>query len=84
MPDVTVPRETSEFLPIEVNGADGTPLTEFDVALTKWPARPEAWAAAVITDEKPGIVLAGLTHGMWQAWARVSGTVIAAGSIWVD
>lgn len=81
--DLTLPRETSEFVPIPAY-RDGVAITDFDVAITRWPARPTSWDPATVTEGKAGVVAAGLTHGTWQVWANVDGTVIAAGTIWVD
>lgn len=80
--DVTLPRETNEFLPIPVMKDDVARL-DFEVALTRWPAHPTEWTAAVQVGDEAGVVAAGLEPGTWQVWVRVDGTVIAAGSIWV-
>lgn len=82
--DLTLPRETSEFVPIPVY-RDDVLVTDFQVAITRWPARPTVWAPATVPAEGvAGIVAAGLTHGTWQVWANVAGTVVAAGTIWVE
>jgi hypothetical protein len=81
--DLTLPRETSEFIPVPVY-RDDVLVTDFDVAITRWPDRPTTWTQATVLNAKAGIVAAGLTHGTWQVWANIDGTVVSAGTIWVD
>jgi hypothetical protein len=82
--DVTLPRETSEFLPIPVFDDTGVAVTDFEVAVTRWPERPTGWSAATVVGSDAGAVVAGLAHGTHQVWVRRNGTVVAAGMIWVD
>jgi hypothetical protein len=83
--DLVLPRETNEFVPVPVY-RDGVLSTSFEVALTRWPARPTDtdWLPATVINDLAGVSCAGLTHGTWQVWVRVGGTVVAAGTIWVD
>lgn len=82
--DLTLPRETSEFVPVPVYTA-GELITDFEVAITRWPARPTAWAAATVRNGEAGVVASGLPHGTHQVWVRVGGAVVvAAGTIWVE
>jgi hypothetical protein len=81
--DVTLPRETDEFIPVPVY-RDEVLTTTFDTALTRWPARPVAWVPSAVIDGVAGVMATGLTHGTWQLWVRVGSTVIAAGTIWVE
>jgi hypothetical protein len=81
MADVTLPRETTEHLPIPVY-ADDILTTAFEVCLTRWPARPSGWRAAdVDPDGEAGIAVAGLTPGTYQVWVRVNGAVVSAGIV---
>lgn len=82
--DITLPRETSEFVPVPVYQLEVL-VTDFEVAITRWPERPSAWTPAAIRNGEAGVVAAGLVHGTHQVWVRVGGSVIvAAGTIWVD
>lgn len=83
MADITVPRETAEFMEVPVYDGD-TLLTDFLVAVTRWPERPTAWTQAVVQGEVAGVALAGLEHGTHQVWVKVSGTVVAAGTVWAE
>lgn len=84
MADLTVPHETSEFMAIPLTDDDGVAITDFQVAVTRWPARPTAWQAPTIQGDDRGVVLAGLEHGTHVVWANVSGTVISVGSVWAE
>lgn len=84
MPDITVPRETSEFMEVPLTDETGAPITDFQVAVTRWPARPTAWQAPATQGTEKGVVLAGLPHGTHVVWANISGTVLAVGSVWVE
>lgn len=83
--DLVLPRETSEFIPVPVY-RDDVISTNFDVALTRWPARPASgdWSAAAVVGGLAGVNVASLTHGTWQVWVRVGTAVVPAGTIWVD
>lgn len=84
MPDITVPIETAEFVHVPLYDEDGVLITDFETAVTRWPARPTTWTAAVQRGTEYGASIAGLTRGTWQVWARTSGTVTEIGSIWVE
>lgn len=87
MPDITVPRETSEFMELPLTDKDtGAAITDFQVQVTRWPARPApgGWSAATVSGTKRGVVLAGLVRGTHTVWANVGGSVVAVGSVWVE
>lgn len=83
---VTLPRETKEFLPLDVE-ANGAPASTFETAVQRWPARPTSWAPAVLVDGVPGVVVEGLTPGTWTVYVRLTTAqeepVIYAGEIQV-
>jgi len=72
MTALTVPRETVEYVPVDVtvNGVVTTTGIEFAVVLDG--ARPSAWTAAVVLSSRTYVLLTGLTPGQWRIWARVS------------
>lgn len=80
MGDIWVERETSTHVPVPVE-RDGVVVTDFETALTRWPARPTTWTAAVLAGDVPGLVVTGLTPGTYQVWVRVSGAVVPAGTV---
>lgn len=84
MADLTVPHETSEFMAVPLTDDAGAPITDFTVAVTRWPARPVTWEAPAVRGTDKGVVLAGLEHGTHVVWANVGGTVVAVGSVWAE
>lgn len=83
---VTIPHETKEFLPLDVD-ANGAPTSAFETSVVRWPARPGSWAAAVVVDGEPGVIVQDLTPGTWTVWVRLTTAmeepVIYAGEIQV-
>lgn len=67
----TYPRETIEFIPVNVT-RDGTTINAFDIALTRHGERPTTWAPAETLDGKTGILINGLTVGIHKIWARIT------------
>jgi hypothetical protein len=66
-----IPRESVEFVEVQVT-VDGTPATDqVEVATTLGDARPTAWQPATVLDGKTGILIAALPPGTYTVWARV-------------
>lgn len=63
-------RESSAHLDVEVK-VDGVIVTTgHGLAISYKTARPTSWAAPVIVDGKPGVMLSGLASRLWRVWAR--------------
>ena len=77
MGDITVPRETREFVPIPVE-VDDVGSLDFETAVTRWPARPVNldWTQASIDGDDAGVFLEALSRGTYQVWVRVGGSVV--------
>jgi len=66
------PRETVEFQPITIT-VDGTPVTTgVTVALVANGTRPSEWVAPTTLAGKIGVMLTGLTPGLYNVWAKIS------------
>lgn len=72
MTNTSYPRETVEFQPITIT-VDGTPVTTgVTVALVAHGTRPSVWLAPTTLDGKIGVMLTGLTPGLYDVWAKVT------------
>jgi hypothetical protein len=68
----TFPRESVEFLPVSID-VDGAAFDGgFEVCVKPYADRPSGWAAAVVVDDVRGVMLTGMTRGVYRVWARVS------------
>ena len=68
----TYPRESVEFLPVTLT-LDGVAYTGgFEVCIRPYDTRPTGWVAAETVDGVKGIMVSGLTPGLYTVWARVS------------
>ncbi len=68
----TYPRESVEFVAVDVN-VDGVAVTTgVEFALTTGQDRPTTWAAPTTLDGKIGVMTGGLATGYWHVWARIS------------
>ena len=66
------PRETVEFAPITIT-VDGTPVTTgITVALVANGTRPSEWVTPTTLAGKIGVMLTGLTPGLYNIWAKVT------------
>jgi hypothetical protein len=79
------PRETVEFQPVTVT-VDGTPvITGVTFALPANRERPTTWIAPTTLGGKIGVMLTGLTPGLYDIYAKVVSSpetpVIACGSV---
>ncbi len=72
---VTLPRETVEFLPLNVNDGS-TAVTTFQTAVLPYKSRPQPsdWVSAVTIGSEHGFMVQGLTPGMYGVWVRVTST----------
>jgi hypothetical protein len=72
----TYPRETVEWQPITVtktiSGVTTEITTGVTVAITAKGTRPTTWAAPTTLDGKIGVMLTGLTPGLWTIWSRTA------------
>jgi hypothetical protein len=76
MPVNDYPRETNE--PQQVVVLDGTtPVTVgVKIAMTDYHTRPTVWDDPVILDDgSMGVLVDGLSPGVWRVWAKVTGLV---------
>lgn len=82
--DVTVPRETKEFLALTVE-SNGSPTTNFETAVAKWPARPTTWQSAAVLGAEAGVIIENLSVGTYTVWVRVTtaqeAVVVHAGTV---
>ncbi len=68
------PRESVEFQPVPIT-LDGAPYAgDFEVAITPYGTRPATWAAAIPVDGAKGIMITGLSAGLYTVWAKVTDT----------
>ena len=80
------PRESVEWQPINIT-VDGTPvLTGVQVAVVPAGVRPAAWTTPTTLAGKLGVMLTGLTLGLYDIWVQVNGyapetPVVFAGSV---
>ena len=66
------PRESVEFAPITIT-VDGTPVTTgVTVALVANGTRPTTWVTPTTLAGKIGVMLTGLTPGLYNVWAKVT------------
>ena len=66
------PRETVEFQPITIT-VDGTPVTTgVTVALVANGTRPSVWVAPTTLAGKIGVMLTGLTPGLYSVFAKIA------------
>ena len=71
-------RESIEFQPVTVT-VNGTPVTTgVTLAITPNGTRPLAYVAPTTVDGKIGVMVQGLTHGLYDVWAKVNSTPEAA------
>jgi len=67
-------RESIEFQPVTVT-VDGEAVTDgVTFAITPNGARPLAYVAPTTVDGKIGVMIQGLTPGMYRVWAKVVST----------
>jgi len=68
----TYPRETVEFGPITVT-VDGTEvLTGIEVCVALNGTRPNVWVAPTTLAGKIGVMIDGMTPGLYSIWARIT------------
>lgn len=72
---LSFPRETVEFLPLDVNDSVSA-VTTFDTALLPYGAHPTNadWQSALVVSGKRGLMVQGLSRGVYGIWVRVSST----------
>ena len=67
------PRETIEWQGVNVT-VDTVPVTTgVTLAIVPAGARPSAFTAPTILGGKIGVMLTGITPGLWDIWATVGG-----------
>ena len=67
-------RESIEFQPVTVT-VNGTPVTTgVTLAITPNGTRPLTYTAPTMVDGKIGVMVQGLTHGLYDVWAKVNST----------
>lgn len=65
------PRETVEFQPVTVT-VDGTAVTTgVTFAVVAFGTRPVTFAAPTTLGERIGVMVTGLTPGIWQVFAKI-------------
>jgi len=66
------PRESVEFQPVTVT-VDGTPVTTgVQFCITAHGGRPVTWVAPTTLDGKIGVMVTGLTPGLYDIWAQIT------------
>ena len=66
------PRETIEFQPITIT-VDGAPVTTgVTVAIAANGTRPSEWVTPTTLAGKIGVMLTGLTPGLYNIWAKIA------------
>lgn len=68
----TYPRETVEFQPIPITLDGAAYAGAFEVCIKPYGERPAGWAAAATVDGAKGIMISGLTAGLYVVWAKVT------------
>jgi len=67
-------RESIEFQPVTVT-VNGAPVTTgVTFAITRNGTRPLAYTAPTTVDGNIGVMVQGLTHGLYDVWAKVNST----------
>lgn len=72
MTTLVLPRETVEYIPVEVTVNGVVTTTGVDFAVVADGARPSAWSAAVVLNSATYVLITGLSAGQYRIWARVS------------
>jgi hypothetical protein len=70
----TFPAATVELLALTV-AESGTPTTDYEVAIVPWGTASTditGWAAPTTLDASTGVMIEGLTPGVWAVWTRVT------------
>ena len=65
------PRETVEFAPITVKVDGVEVLTGVTVSVVAAGVRPTVWVAPTTLDGKIGVMVTGMTAGLYDIWAKV-------------
>jgi len=85
MKPLEYPRETVEFQPATVTVDEVEVTTGVKFAIVAEGARPTAWVDPVPVDGRIGVMLTGLTPGLYQVYAQVASTpetpVVLCGSL---
>jgi len=69
--NTSYPRESVEFAPVTIT-VDGTPVTTgVTFAVVANDTRPSTWVAPTTLDGKIGVMLTGLTPGLYKVWGKV-------------
>lgn len=78
------PRETAEFVPVEVK-LDGV-VTTTDVQLAVVPngTRPTVWTAAVLDDGRTGFTMPALVPGTYRVFAKIGAVVEDCGTFQIN
>lgn len=71
---ITIPRESVEFVGVDVLNDDNSPVTNFDVCVTPINARPTTWLPVQTVEDTQGVLIQGLTPGHHIIWVRVTST----------
>ena len=83
-----IPRESTEFIPVEVTVDGAAVTTGVQFAVIGRNERPSVWTAPVTLGGKIGVMVGGYAPGDYYVWARIQGSpevpVIAAGSFRVS
>jgi hypothetical protein len=66
------PRETIEFQPVTVTVDGAAVTTGVQLCVVPHGARPTGWAAPVTLDGKIGVMVEGLTPGLYDIWAQIT------------
>lgn len=68
----TLPRETLEFIPINIT-VDGTPVTNnVKVCVTTGTTRPTAWENPVTLGDEIGVMTTTHEPGTYRVWAQIT------------
>jgi len=69
---ITLPRETLEFIPVNIT-VDGVPVTAgVKVCVTPGTARPTVWDDPVVLGDEIGVMTTDHTPGTYRVWAQIT------------
>lgn len=73
MPDLTIQRESTEYIYIPITDEQGHTVTDgVEVTLTSSNARPSSWAKPDTVAGRLAILITDHEPGRYRAWARIT------------
>lgn len=73
MPDLTIQRESTEYIYFPITDETGHTVTDgVDVALTNVNERPAEWSQPDTVSGRLALLITGQQPGRYRAWARIN------------